>query len=1041
MSGSLVSPGVQVTITDESFYNTTGQGTVPLILIATESNKSSPTPGGGTASFTVPSQAGKLFVATSQRDLIQNFGNPVFHAPQGTPLHGYELNEYGLWTAYSYLGIANIAYILRADLDLHQLMPSVSSPVGPPKGGTFWFDLGTTRWGVFRANGSTSPGTAWTPVIVKVCDVPDVDEEDVPLDTFGSDNDVAVVPINPASDSQAMWLGHANYFYEKLRTTEATVTGSISGSTLTVTDVATGSLAIGQRLSGTGVVSGTMITAFGTGSGLAGTYTVSATQTVASTTISATRSHWYLLGSTDWVANHPTVVIGKMTTATVTAGDSFVINSQTITLSGGNIPSVVTDINSAAVPHVVASRNSAGALMLTNTAGGDIVLAVGTGTPLTTLGLSPGTYRGVTVTRNNGPSYPSGSVAGSMWVKGNPANNGALWSVKYYNGTTGQWQVMTAPFYQFNATLSDGNPTKDAAAIAAMPNPAAGNVYVGFDVTTGDQQIRRWSGSNWQSLMYEADWNTPHTEPADGTYWYNTNLQVDIMVGNGVNWLGYCHEFPETDPYGPQIAGSAPLLQSDGVTELAENDLWIDSSDLENYPMIYRWSSLDQMWLLIDTSDQTTPFGTLFGDARSNSGPIFNINDAPITPTYALNSTAAMDMARSDYVDPDAPDARDYPAGMLLFNTRYSNYNVKQFESRYFKPGGADPNTDFTTTPYTFSHYNFPPLASAATWVTASGNQINGSPYCGRKAQRVMVVRALAALVNSNQDIRSEVIYFNLMTAPGYPELIPEFVNLNADMKHTSFTVADTPVRLSPQATAIQNWASNHNNAASDGEAGLVTGDKYTGIYYPWGLSTNIDGNEIVIPPSAIALVTIAHNDQVAYPWYAPAGFNRGLVTNASSVGYVNSEGEYVPTILNQGQRDVLYLNRVNPIAYIPNRGLVVYGQKTLSPVASALDRINVARLTNYIAYHLDLILKPFLFEQNVTATRHTVKNTCDRFFSSLVQLNGVYDFAVVCDKTNNTPDRIDRNELWVDCAIQPVKAIEFIYVPVRILTTQATVA
>jgi len=168
-----------------------------LILIATASHKPSPTPGAGTAPFTAPGQAGKLFVATSQRDLIQNFGNPIFYAPQGTPLHGYELNEYGLWTAYSYLGIANQAYILRADLDLGQLAPSVSSPVGLPLAGTYWFDLGATRWGVFRANGSSSPGTAWTPCVVKVCNTSDVDATDTPLDTVGVDNDIAVVPINP----------------------------------------------------------------------------------------------------------------------------------------------------------------------------------------------------------------------------------------------------------------------------------------------------------------------------------------------------------------------------------------------------------------------------------------------------------------------------------------------------------------------------------------------------------------------------------------------------------------------------------------------------------------------------------------------------------------------------------------------------------------------------------------------------------------------------------------------------------------------------
>jgi phage tail sheath protein FI len=188
-----------------------------------------------------------------------------------------------------------------------------------------------------------------------------------------------------------------------------------------------------------------------------------------------------------------------------------------------------------------------------------------------------------------------------------------------------------------------------------------------------------------------------------------------------------------------------------------------------------------------------------------------------------------------------------------------------------------------------------------------------------------------------------------------------------------------------------------------------------------------------MVPPSTIALRTIAYNDQVAYQWFAPAGFTRGLVFNASSVGYLNAEGEYQPVILNQGQRDILYLNKINPIAYIPNRGLVVYGQKTLSPSASALDRVNVARLANYLRYNLDNIAKPFLFQPNDMQTRDAFKATIERFLVGLVGLRAIEDFAVVCDESNNTAERRNRNELWCDMFIAPEKAVEFIYLPVRI--------
>jgi hypothetical protein len=958
MAATLISPGISVSITDESMYVSAGQTTIPLIVFATASNKASPTAGGGIAPYTVPSQANQLYLATSQRDLIQNFGNPIFYSSQGTPLHGYELNEFGLWAAYSYLGISNQAYVLRANLDLGALLPSASAPIGLPAAGTYWLDLGNTKWGVFRANGNASPGAAWTPVTVLTALTANVDVNNVPLTNFGSAGNICVVPTTAS-----------NYFYENL------------GGT------------------------------------------------------------WYKIGSTQWTSHHTTSVTGTVAAPTLIVSNSMVIDGTTITFTGTTVAALVTQINTAAIANITASSAGSGALILTNTAGGSIILSNGTGTPLAALGLTAGTTSGVTVTRNSSATYPSGLVAGSLWVKGNPANNGASWAVKYYNASIAAFTILSAPFFVFDSTLLDGNVSKDAAALAAMISPTSGNVYIGFDITTGDQQIRRWSGSQWQSLVYEADFTGPQTAPPAGTYWFNSNFQVDIMYGNGSNWVGYRHNFPGTDVNGPQIAGSAPFTQSNGTSPLVEGDLWINGSNLEDYPAISRWDVPTLSWIAIDNTDQTSPFGIVFADARQDSGPTFT--GIANSLAYNFSSTLPADLALSDYVEPDAPDPRTYPAGTLLFNTRYSSNNIKAWTPTYFRAGGLSVSTDYTLTAYTVGStvFTFPPLLTGGRWVTASGNKTDGSPYMGRKAQRALVVNAISAVVTANAEIRSEIVFFNLMAAPGYPELIPDFISLNTDMKDVAFCVGDTPVRLASDGTSIQNWANNTANAAITGEDGLTVGNDYVGIYYPWGLGTNLDGTEIMIPPSAIGLVTIAFNDQVAYPWYAPAGFTRGLVTNASSVGYLSAiTSEYVPVILNQGQRDVMYTNRINPIAYIPNRGLVVYGQKTLDPTATALDRINVARLVNYVAYNLDNILKPFLFEPNTATVRATVKSTCERFFSQLISLNGLYDFAVVCDATNNTPAEVDANELWVDCAIQPTKAIEFIYVPVRILATQAVI-
>jgi hypothetical protein len=157
---TLLSPGVATSVIDESIYDSSAPGSVPLIVIATASNKVSPT-GTGIAPYTATENAAKLFVATSQRELIQNFGNPLFYTSGGAALHGHELNEYGLHAAYQFLGLADTAFVLRANVDTAQLIPSDHAPTGAPTSGTFWFDTHNTSFGVFKSNGKAVAGEAW----------------------------------------------------------------------------------------------------------------------------------------------------------------------------------------------------------------------------------------------------------------------------------------------------------------------------------------------------------------------------------------------------------------------------------------------------------------------------------------------------------------------------------------------------------------------------------------------------------------------------------------------------------------------------------------------------------------------------------------------------------------------------------------------------------------------------------------------------------------------------------------------------------------
>ena len=537
--------------------------------------------------------------------------------------------------------------------------------------------------------------------------------------------------------------------------------------------------------------------------------------------------------------------------------------------------------------------------------------------------------------------------------------------------------------------------------------------------------------SNWIPLVFTANEGAPVAAPANGTNWFWSVIdQVDIMVQSGGQWNGYRNinydttGFPTptgvnaTDPNGPIVSATEPTTQSDGTTALEYGDLWIDTSDLEIYPIISRWEydtvSLTDMWVLLDNADQTSSKGVVFADARWATNDNTNVVDDPIPSIVSLLS--------SDYLDLDAPDAALYPTGMLLFNTRRSGYNVKSYQANYF-------------TSVNFPDQTLP--TQTATWLSESGLQSNGAPYMGRQAQRNMVVQSLRSTMDTNYDIRDEDNFFNLMATPGYPELQPNMVVLNADRGDTGYIIGDTPMRLPADATAIQAWATNAAGATSTGEAGCVTRNTYLGLFYPSGITSDLSGNLVAVPPSHMMLRTFIRNDTIAFPWLAAAGTRRGNIDNATNIGYIDSTtGEFITIKTRIGIRDVLYINFINPLVFFTGIGLLNYGNKTSFNSSSALDRTNVARLIAYVRRQLTLAARPFVFEPNDALTRQQIQGVIQTLMLDLKAKRGIYDYLVICDESNNTPARIDRNELWVDVALEPVKAAEFIYIPVRVLNT-----
>ena len=1108
---ALTSPGVEVVVIDESQYIPSAVNTVPYFLVATAQNKADAA-GIGIAAGTTAANANKTYLITSQRDLAATFGVPFFYSTTtGTPINGYELNEYGLLAAYSALGVSNRAYIQRVDIDLTELTATLSRPTGNPDNGTYWLDTSTTVWGVQEWNQTSATFTTKTPlVIVDTVNVVDFAGGDyTPIPSFGSVGDYAVSAValnNPmyyknedndwvqvgtdawkiswpavvgSTTPPTLTIGANIYINGNLIAVGATntVTGfanTINAAAITGVSAANvgGSLAIyanslatndGSTASG-GLVSiipgpngGTaLLTALGITaleyrapayfpgySYQAPRWRTTDTGTGVSTAPHPTGSVWQNLSSVNagmslQVKKYSAALDVFITQTTpLFADDAQSIFNLDPTGGGKNIPVGTTYAQYNSLASTTAPNANSAFLLLERVALGATIVT-GTTTP-TGLAFTPGDTFFLQATEAGTATVNTATVT----IAGTGTVANFISAVSLANIPFVSASVNSAGKIVF--THSQGG------TIFVGPDVGTPLTTAGFSVNTTYVRAEPLGGgflvlSNWVTspqFTYTASDNAPDQNPANGRLWYYSTVdEADIMIQENGAWLGYQNvtndvrgfDLSLTNASGPIVAASAPLTQNDTAESPLElGDLWIDTSDLEAYPALYRWEQVDglEQWVAVDTTDQVTQNGILFADARwSTSGATNPVTDDIPTIESLLTS---------NHLDLDAPDPALYPQGMLLFNTRRSGYNVKEFTTNYFTtanyPDAGAYNPAAPTNNANLPLYSY-------TWVTTSGNKADGSMYAGRQAQRALVIRAMRAGIDTSLPAREEQNQFNLIAAPGYPELATNLVALSNERSNTLFVVGDTPMRLAANGTDLATYATNNGGLGLPTEDGLIIGSAYSAVFYPSCQTNDLSGNTVVAPPSHMMVRTILRSDAVSYPWLAPAGTRRGVIDNANAIGYIDSAtGEFVQTAIGQGLRDVLYENNINPITFIPGVGITNFGNKTRQGATTALDRINVARLIVFLRGRLEEIGKLYLFEPNDQITRNEILNTTNSLMIDLIAKRAIYDYLVVCDESNNTPARIDRNELYLDVAIEPVKAVEFIYIPLRIKNTGAIAA
>ena len=191
----------------------------------------------------------------------------------------------------------------------------------------------------------------------------------------------------------------------------------------------------------------------------------------------------------------------------------------------------------------------------------------------------------------------------------------------------------------------------------------------------------------------------------------------------------------------------------------------------------------------------------------------------------------------------------------------------------------------------------------------------------------------------------------------------------------------------------------------------------YMAVYANWIKRYDTSSDEFTwLPPSGF-MAKVILNAKKRAPWTAPAGFNYGRLSGISDIA-LNP---------NQRQRDILYRSAYNPVVNFPRDGMVVYGQKTFINYETAFDRLNVRNLFLHLEKETTRILNRFVFEPNTITTRNRVLLRLTPLFERAKTREGLYDYRLICDERNNTPDSIDRNELRVAVYIQPVRTAEFI--------------
>jgi phage tail sheath protein FI len=514
---------------------------------------------------------------------------------------------------------------------------------------------------------------------------------------------------------------------------------------------------------------------------------------------------------------------------------------------------------------------------------------------------------------------------------------------------------------------------------------------------------------------------------ASGVYTYFTSIAAYNYFNNGGQSLLVARVVSASTTWAPattataSVAGCA-ILNADGdealiLETLSEGVIMNSSSSLDASGALTDGTVDNVRWQILNRNTSSGTFDLLVRQGNDNT------NNPIVLETW---TNLSMDPTAANYVAAVIGDTtQNYNSSLnqITVSGSYTNF------SRYIRvksvvtptPNYFDNNGNFKSA-YTSSI----PVNASSSFGAATGDATlaAGNKYYNDIVAGVANVQGLVAgdytnmvaLLANQDDYR-----FNVLLTPG-------LIDSGAFASTVTSIISNTQNRGDNIYVVDQN---GYNTTVAGAVTTAATRNtSYATTYWPWVQTVDPDsGARVWVPASTMIGGVYAFNDSVSEPWFAPAGINRGGLSNV-----IRAEQK-----LPQSSRDTLYSGNVNPIATFPGTGVVVYGQKTLQRQASALDRVNVRRLLIALKSYISQVANNLVFEQNTIATRNQFLSQVNPYLESVQQRQGLYAFKVIMDDSNNTADVIDRNQLVGQIYIQPTKTAEFIYLDFNILPTGAT--